>query len=56
MMILNKCLELGCIVIVDDMQLEIVALLTQTLNDTQDTAEVLGFITQGRDMEDPFLV
>ena len=39
----------------DDMQLKVVTLFTQTLNGAQDAAEVLGLVTQGRDVEDAFL-
>ena len=54
MVLLHKSLELMGLVVVDDMQFEIVALLVQTLDDTQDTAEVLGFVAQGGDVKNPF--
>ena len=50
----NKRFEFWRLVVMDDVQLKVVALLAQTLNDTQDTTEVLGLITQGGDMEDLF--
>ena len=53
-MFFHKCLELRGFVVVDDVQLEVVALLPQPLDGAQDAAEVLGFVAQGGDVEHLF--
>jgi hypothetical protein len=47
----NKRLEFWSIIVMDDMQLEVVSLGSQSFDGAQDAAEVLGFIAQGRNMK-----
>ena len=54
-MLFCKRLKLGGFVVVNDMQLKVIALLVQLFDGAKNAAEILGFIAQGGNVEHFFL-